>query len=74
MQVPDVVLTGDVLRISGVGRDESVEALAEVPDRDRARSRGTAYREVEIDQRMTGIGRREEQLPPRSRLPCEQGV
>ena len=55
-------------------RDESVEALAEMADRQRTRERRAADREVQIQQLESRIVRREPGLPPGPRTPGKHGV
>ena len=69
MQVQDVFLSGDELRVAGVRGDETVEALAEMADRDRVLLRGAADRQIQVDQRVRGIVRRQEQFPAALGLP-----
>ena len=57
VQVQDVLLAGDELRVAGVGGDEAVEALAEMADGDRPCRRGAGDRQVEIDERLSRVGR-----------------
>ena len=49
VQVHDVLVAGDELRVAGLRRDETVEALPEMADGDRARRRGAADRQVEVE-------------------------
>ena len=74
VQVQDVFLAGDELRIAGVRGDEAVQALAEVADRDRAGRRGAADRQIQVDQRRALVVRRQEQLPAGLRAPGERRV
>ena len=67
MQVEDVFLAGDPARFTGVGRDEAVEALAQVADGDRPAPGGAADGEIEIDERMARIVRRPGPVPIRRR-------
>ena len=50
MQVEDVLGAGHKLRLARVHRDETVEALAQVADRDRPRRRRAADRQVQVEQ------------------------
>ncbi len=52
VQVQDVLSAGHILRFARVRRDEAVEALSEMPDRDRRR---VADGEIEIEQRMAWV-------------------
>ena len=53
VHVQEVLGAGDVLRFAGVGRDEAVEALPEMADRDRA-ARWSRCRSADTDQRADG--------------------
>jgi hypothetical protein len=74
VKVADVLLTGDVLRLAGVGGDEAVEALSEMANGDRARISGAADRQVQIDQWASRIVAGDHDRPPRARLPAEHRV
>ncbi len=54
VHVQEILGTGDVLRLAGVGRDEPVEALAEMADRDRPGAGGAADRQIQIDRADDG--------------------
>src|SRR6185436_11374569 len=71
VQVADVLLAGHVLRLTGMRGDETVEALAEVADRDRPRDRGAADWQIEIDQRMRRIVGWEQNVPTGARAPAD---
>ena len=72
MHVPQVLGAGHELRVAGGRGDEAVDALAQVPHRDRTRGRGTADRQIQVDERMTGIGGGHHKHPAMARLPLDQ--
>ena len=75
MQVHDVVVAGDDLRVARRRRDEAVEALAEVAHRQRTRGRRAADRKVQIQQLASRIVRRRGATPTRSSwTPRQHGV
>ena len=58
VQVEDVVGAGDEARVAGFGRDEAVEALAEVADDQRVVGRDVEQRSIERQQRRDRARRR----------------
>ena len=74
VKVQDVLFAGHVLRLAGVRGDESVEALAEMADRDRVGVGRAADRQVEIDQRAPRIVGRQQQLEAGVRTPRDHRV
>ena len=52
VHVTQILATGDELRLTGVRRDEAIEAFTEMPDGDRPRFRRIADRQIQIDEGM----------------------
>jgi len=74
VHVHDVVAAGDELRVARRRRDEPVEALAEMADREGTHERRAADRQIEIQELGSRIARWQPGLPSGSRAPCENGV
>src|SRR5947207_12435474 len=74
VQVQNVFLAGDVLRLAGVRGDEPVETLAEVTDRDGPGYRRAADRQVEIDERMARVVRRKHRHPAGAGTPRDHRI
>ena len=70
VQVDDVLVAGDELRVAGMRGDEAVDALPEVADGDRTCRGGAAQRQVEVEDvgaRIAGA-RRDSQPRPRRQM------
>ena len=74
VQVEDVLGTGYKLRLARVHRDETVEALAQVADRDRFHRRRAANRQVQVEQTAGRIAGRKAGAPAAAGLPDDDCV
>ncbi len=64
VHMEDVFRAGDPLRFTGVGGDETVEALAQMTERQRPRGGSAAEGEIQIEQRPLRIVKRQQAMPP----------
>ena len=74
VQVEDVLGASHKLRLARVHRDETVEALAQVADRQWPPRRRAADRQVQVEQAAGGIARRKAGAPAAAGLPCDDCV
>ena len=74
VQMKDVLVAGDKLRLARVHRDKSVQALAEMTDRDRPRGRCAADGQIQIEQRVARVAGGQTRLPSGAGLPDNQRI
>jgi hypothetical protein len=72
MQVQDVLVARDELRLTSRHGDEPVQALAQVADRDRSRRRCAADRQIQIEQRAGCVLGRQARSPSHAGLPGDR--
>jgi hypothetical protein len=74
VQVQDVFVTSYELRLARMRRDEAVEALAQMTDRDRLDRGPAAKRQIQIHERVAGIVGRQERRPARAGMPGDDRI